>query len=61
MAESYLPKFVIVPENLTMREVERAVQICMNLGLLNDRGGYLLIPQGTFSRVEYKGPGDLDA
>lgn len=57
MAE-YLPRTVIVPPYLKMAEVERAIQVCMNLGLLECRGGYLIIPQGTFARVEYKGTGD---
>lgn len=51
---AYLPRVVIVPSNLTMGEVEKAVQICMRLDLLESRGGYLIIPQGVFARVEYK-------
>lgn len=43
-----------MPSNLTMGEVEKAVQICMRLDLLESRGGYLIIPQGVFARVEYK-------
>lgn len=51
---AYLPRIVVVPSNLTMAEVEKAVMICMNLGLLECRSGYVIIPQGAFARVEYK-------
>ena len=53
MAE--LPEFVIVPEDLTMREVEKAIQVCMKVGLLTHNHGYVIIPQGTFVRVPMRG------
>jgi hypothetical protein len=50
----YQPRVVIVPESLTMREVEKAVGICMQLGLLESRAGYVIVPQGTFVKVPYQ-------
>jgi hypothetical protein len=57
---SYLPRFVLVPENFTMHEVQRAVEICMRLGLLENRGGYVVVPQGVFVEVPYQWEGNVD-
>lgn len=50
----YPPRLVVVPPNLTMGEVEKAVGVCMQLGLLEARGGYIIIPQGVFVEVPYQ-------
>jgi len=49
-----LPLFVVVPESLTMREVQRAIEICMRLGLLGSKAGYVLIPPGVTVEVPYQ-------
>lgn len=51
---NYVPRAVEVPQDLTMREVEKAVQICMRLGLLENRAGYLIIPHGVGAEVPYE-------
>jgi len=55
---SYQPRIVIVPKNLTMSEVEKAVGICMQLGLLENRAGYVIVPQGVFVKVPYQSEAD---
>jgi hypothetical protein len=51
---SHLPRFVIVPKNLTMPEVEKAVWICMQLGLLDHIAGYVIVPQGVSVAIPYQ-------
>ncbi len=51
---AYLPRFIEVPDNLTMREVEKAIGICMQLGLLDNRGGYVIIPPGISTHVPWE-------
>lgn len=49
----YQPRFVQVPDDLTMREVEKAVQICMRLKLLENRAGYVIAPPGVVTLVPW--------
>lgn len=51
---AYLPRFIEVPDNLTMGEVERAIVICMQLGLLDNRRGYVIIPPGISTHVPWE-------